>query len=276
MDQHQRPRLPFQRLTPAQERNAKFHKAHEHVHSCAKTNELGIQQIHLDAICPLGRPCSYQKCGHGAQHLQFVPCAATFETNKQMREHYRTHVRTMTKTLPDRTKELSCFFGSCASNPEGGRLNRGGPTFSTEEDRLAHMWEVHQVYAKWTANVELCNYCHTWLSEPYEWRKHAPTHITEAATIIEQHGYSGVTTGRTLMPRICPFCYHDETKPAHQRVYCHERQGYPKHIGVHFVDMDRTKKTRRCPCFPTFCSSQNEMDNSEIAASFEACSSYRS
>lgn len=56
-------------------------KPHEHVHSCAKTNELGIQKILLEAICPLDQPCCYQKCGHGTQHLQFVPCAATFANN---------------------------------------------------------------------------------------------------------------------------------------------------------------------------------------------------
>ncbi|KAK3486994.1 hypothetical protein B0T13DRAFT_408041, partial [Neurospora crassa] len=131
------------------------HKAHEHVHSCAKKNELGIQKILLKAICPLDQPCCYQKCGHGTQHLHFVPCAATF-ANMRLGEHYRTHIRTMTKTLPDKTKQSSCFFGSCASNPEGGRLHRGGPTFSSEQERFLHVWEVHQLYTGWAPHVDFC------------------------------------------------------------------------------------------------------------------------
>ncbi|KAK1779374.1 hypothetical protein QBC45DRAFT_136897 [Copromyces sp. CBS 386.78] len=80
-----------------------------------------------------------------------------------MGEHYRTYIRAMTKTLPgpNKTKQLSCFFESCASNPEGGRLNRGGPAFSTEEERRAHIWEVHQLYNNLAPNVEFCEYCYT-------------------------------------------------------------------------------------------------------------------
>ncbi|KAK3946499.1 hypothetical protein QBC32DRAFT_198050, partial [Pseudoneurospora amorphoporcata] len=60
-------------------------------------------------------PCYYQKCGYGPQHLQFVSCGKTFNSYQEIGEHYRTHIRAMTKTLPgpNKTKQLSCFFGSC-------------------------------------------------------------------------------------------------------------------------------------------------------------------
>lgn len=168
----------------------------------------------------------------------------------------------MTKTLPDKTKQLSCFFGSCASNPEGGRLHRGGPTFSSEQERLLHVWEVHQLYTGWAPHVDFCEYCHTWLSEPYEWHKHAPTHITEAAALIKQHGYNGVTTGRVAVPRICPFCFHDEAIPAAERIACYNRTGYAYHVGRHLVDLDNT--TSRCPFFPEFCGLEEEMDSVQM------------
>lgn len=34
----------------------------------------------------------------------------------------------------------TCFFGDCAQNPEGGRLNRDGPDFISKDELLEHLW----------------------------------------------------------------------------------------------------------------------------------------
>lgn len=71
-----------------------------------------------------------------------------------------------------------------------------------------------------------------------------------------------MTTGRVLVPRICPLCFYDEAIPAAERIACYNRTGYVYHVGRYLIDLDNM--TSRCPCFPVFCGLDEEMDSVQM------------
>ncbi|KAI7788560.1 mitochondrial phosphate carrier protein [Diaporthe eres] len=211
-----------------------------------------------DQASPLDRPCDYQVCGTRDRFQQFVACDKTFTTAKEMGEHMRNHIRTMDKKDANGDKVPTCFFGSCATNPEGGRLARDGPDFESHDDRLAHVWTQHQIWSIKTVETMYCEYCGTWLLAPYEWQVHADMHLEDAFQIVRDCGYAGYTVGRTTVPRVCPFHFHDETAPTHERIFTFTRDGHMKHVRGHL--QKQSDSLRNCPCFPWMCTEAEKMD----------------
>jgi hypothetical protein len=235
-----------------------IHHPYEHTRACAKKDAAVRAQALLDSASPLDQPCQYQICGNKETFGEFVTCDQTFGTIAKRGEHMRSHVRTMTKKGNDGTKVPTCFFGACASNPKGGRLNRGGPDFADEDEQLAHVWSQHHVTTLKTPGVVYCEYCDIWLLEPHEWITHATTHLDDAQSIVAEFGYCGVRVGRTVVPRLCPFCFHDETLPIHERISTYSREGHLAHVAVHVKAVEGTRQL--CPCYPTMCTKSDHMD----------------
>ena len=236
------------------------HHTYEHVFSCAKKDARSQAERLREEVFPLDRPCEYQRCGERASFGQFVPCGETFRTMKEQGEHMRSHMRTMTKTVQG-VKKPTCFFKSCARNPQGGRLNRDGPDFDSQDDLLHHLWTEHRVSTTKTTEPLFCDYCHTWLLQPHEWLSHAERHLGDAQKVVSQVRYAGYLAGRVLMPRICPFCFHDEDLPTHRRIDTYESTySMNKHVLGHLREMESDGGKFICPCFPTMCTEISQMD----------------
>lgn len=216
-----------------------MHHAHEHCYSCAKSNAMVLaEKLRMERF-PLHQPCSYKFCGHGPAFQTFVDCGTTFRDIATQGDHMRNHVRSMQKAGHHGGKVLTCFFGSCAKNPKGGRLDRDGPDFETADDLLAHVWSVHNVCTLKAIDVFFCPYCDTWLLEPLEWRVHAERHLETAKQIVSALGYTGMSNGRMVIPRLCPFCFHDESLPIHHKIFPHHTMyELAKHMKIH---MDKSK-----------------------------------
>ena len=239
---------------------------HSHVHAfeCAKraAHQQALQT--RTELSPLDRPCEYQRCGHGATFQQFVLCGKTFETLAEQGEHMREHVRSMKKSSHG-VKVRTCFFGDCAQNPKGGRIARDGPDFDTEEDLFHHLWSEHRVATFKAAEATFCEYCQTWLLEPYEWMSHADKHVEEAQRVVTEVGYAGYTAGRAILPRLCPFCFHDDSLPAHRRINTHSTTyALGKHVLAHLNDMNEDDGPLRCPCYPAMCTKPDLMDRVQM------------
>lgn len=235
---------------------SQFHHAHEHTRACAREDASVKAQVLLDTLAPLHQPCQYQTCGSKGTFGQFVVCGETFTTEKDRGEHMRGHVRTMTKKNAANEKVPTCFFGACAANPQGGRLRRDGPDFANEHERLAHVWSAHHVSTLKTTGIKYCEYCSTWLIEPHIWITHAIGHFDEAQALIKSIGYCGVQAGRSILPRLCPFCFHNDSLPIHERVETYTREG---HL-THFRDHLRAFTTASCPCYPSMCTQSGSMN----------------
>jgi hypothetical protein len=69
-----------------------------------------------------------------------------------------------------------------------------------------------------TPSAVYCEYCEAWLIEPHEWERHAAKYVDAAEETIGEVGYAGVQAGRNIVPRICPFCYHNYDLPDYQRM----------------------------------------------------------
>jgi hypothetical protein len=238
---------------------SQFHHAYDHTHACAKQDTSDRARKLLDAVSPLNQHCQYQKCGNKATFGTFVVCNQVFDSTVKKGEHMRAHVRSMTKTADDGSKVPTCFFGSCASNPKGGRLSRGGPDFASEDEQVAHVWSNHQVSTFKTPGVTYCEYCRVWLLEPHQWTTHAVYHLEDAQSTVAEVGYCGVQVGRNIVPRICPFCFHDSALPVHERIRTYTREGHLKHITAH---LEAAKGSRQhCPCFPAMCTKSELLDS---------------
>ncbi|EME47690.1 hypothetical protein DOTSEDRAFT_32084 [Dothistroma septosporum NZE10] len=248
---------------------AKIHHAHEHTRACAEADATSRSKQLLQAACPPEQACQYQECGTGPAFKTFVDCGKTFSNSKDKGEHMRNHVRSMTKKNAHGSKVPTCFFGDCASNPEGGRLRRDGPDFDSPEDLLAHMWDEHCVSTLKTANATYCDYCHTWLLQPHEWYTHARVHLNDARTLVKEYGYGGMTAGRTIIPRLCPFCYHDDALPAHKRIFTFGRDAILKHLVVHLSELKNDGGCTICPCYPSMCTKVRDMDAVQMSAHLE-------
>ncbi|EUC39123.1 hypothetical protein COCCADRAFT_81378 [Bipolaris zeicola 26-R-13] len=235
---------------------SQFHHAHEHTRACAREDASVKAQVLLDTLAPLHQPCQYQTCGSKGTFGQFVVCGETFTTEKDRGEHMRGHVRTMTKKNAANEKVPTCFFGACAANPQGGRLRRDGPDFANEHERLAHVWSAHHVSTLKTTGIKYCEYCSTWLIEPHIWITHAIGDFDEAQALIKSIGYCGVQAGRSILPRLCPFCFHNDSLPIHERVETYTREG---HL-THFRDHLRAFTTASCPCYPSMCTQSGSMN----------------
>ncbi|KAM0489566.1 hypothetical protein ACHAP8_012452 [Fusarium lateritium] len=196
-----------------------FHHDWEHTQSCSKKDAIQRALELRQELSPLDRPCQYQFCGHGDQFHQFVSCNKTFNTMKEEGEHMRSHVRTMRKKDSTGQWVLSCFFQGCASHPEGGRINRDGPEFKDEGEQLAHVWTTHRVATTKTPEVTFCAFCQMWLIEPSEWQLHAEQHLEDAQIVISTVGCTGISAGRAIVPRLCPFCINNESLPAYKRIF---------------------------------------------------------
>lgn len=237
---------------------SQYHHAYEHTYACAKEAATARAQALLDSLCPLDQPCQYQVCGNKANFGRFVACNQTFKTAAERGEHMRSHIRTMSKKDTNGNKVPTCFFGDCASNPERGRLNRNGPDFAGELERLAHVWSEHHVTSLKTPGVAYCEYCSTWLLEPHEWTTHATNHLDDARSIIIELGYCGIRAGRDVFPRLCPFCFHQEALPTYKRIATYGREGHLVHLAAHIQSANET--LQRCPCYPSMCTMSAEID----------------
>ncbi|PSN74183.1 hypothetical protein BS50DRAFT_642377 [Corynespora cassiicola Philippines] len=118
---------------------SRFHHTYGHTHSCTKKQALEKAGKLVDALYLMSQPCNYQECDHQVNLHTFVDCREVFSTLKERGEHTRSHVRTMKKQNDNGNKVITCFFGDCAANPQGGRLRRDGPEFLSDEDRLSHL-----------------------------------------------------------------------------------------------------------------------------------------
>jgi hypothetical protein len=225
----------------------------------AKVDTVKRSQALLDAVCPLDAPCQYQAPGPKSSPSQFIICDSTFDSARARGEHMRQHERYMTKKDSNGAKVPTCFFGNCATDSGNGR---DGPDFDTEDDRLAHVWSHHHVTTMKTPYVKFCEYCDKWLIEPYEWLTHARIHVQDAEAIVTEVGYSGVHYGRNIVPRICPFCFHDDQLPAHKRLDTYTREGHPKHMNKHLPREGDANEM--CPCYPATCTKTEEMDGVEL------------
>ncbi|EHK16055.1 uncharacterized protein TRIVIDRAFT_65122 [Trichoderma virens Gv29-8] len=246
------------------------HHPDEHCYKCSQKDAIQRATSLRDGIFPLNQPCQYQVCGHGDQLYEFVTCGKTFTTIKEQGDHMRSHVRTMQKTGANGDKVPTCFFGGCAKNPEGGRIRRDGPDFDSFDDLLDHVWSVHHVYTVKSNEVKFCEYCQTWLIEPLEWRSHAERHLNDARNVVAKHGYTGVTVGRAIVPRICPFCFHDEQSPTQKRIATHASfYDLSTHISLHLEDHEKQAEERTCPCFPAMCTKAEKMDSTKLRTHLE-------
>ncbi|KAM0327377.1 hypothetical protein ACHAPQ_007393 [Fusarium lateritium] len=153
----------------------------------------------------------------------------------------------------------------CAKNPETGRIRRKGPTFEDQDQLLAHMWSEHHAAITKTPEVYFCWFCQIWLIKPHEWRTHSATHLDDAQNIASTIGYAGVSAGRTIVPRICPLCLHDESLPTFQRVRAYQTLwDLWHHVRTHLQNQKKDDSRQQCPCYPTNCGKVDEMDSVEM------------
>ncbi|OAL56347.1 hypothetical protein IQ07DRAFT_651101 [Pyrenochaeta sp. DS3sAY3a] len=94
-------------------------------------------------------------------------------------------------------------------------------------------------------------------------------HVDAAEEIISEEiisdvGYAGVQAGRNIVPRICPFCYHDENLPDHERITAYTREVHVQHIGDHVKQIKNRKPVRQCPCYPSTCTKAGTMDATQL------------
>jgi hypothetical protein len=118
-----------------------FHHSYEHTQTCAKEAATTKPKNLPASPNSLDEPFQYQACGSRATFGQLVTCDNSFATAAHEGDHMRGPVRTMKKKDRDRSgaKDPTCFFGNCASKPEGGRLNRGDPDTARDDEQLAHV-----------------------------------------------------------------------------------------------------------------------------------------
>jgi hypothetical protein len=237
------------------------HHAYEHTYACAAEAAAAKAQLLLDTLCPLGQPCHYQFCGEKDKFRQFDTCEKAFDSRAQLEEHMRSHMRTMRKRNDNSEWVPTCFFGDCALNPELGRNKRNGPDFASEEERLVHLWSKHRVNTLKALGHMFCEFCDTWLLEPQEWLAHATDLMADASVIIHKVGYCGIQAGRSIVPRLYPFCYHQNQAPGHVRIATWTREGHIKHIGDH---LKKDQFTRQCPCYLERCSKSAEMNTAQL------------
>lgn len=236
------------------------HHAHEHTYACAKEAATQEATRILDMASSPTVPCQFQLARKG----KFILCGAVFTSHDERGEHMRSHIRYMTKRDDDGENHITCYFGGCAVNPRIGRFARDGPDFIDEQDRTVYLWSAHGITGSKAPVAEMCRICDQWLVNPAEAISHAVTHLDTVQTMIMMHGYCGVKMGRDLIPRLCPFCAHNESLPAHERIATFTREGHPKHIRGHLKSVGDSLVT--CPCFPLTCTKEEEMDDLQLEA----------
>jgi hypothetical protein len=120
--------------------------------------------------------------------------------------------------------------------------DRDGPTIVSETDQLQHIWQQHQLTTLKAIVSAFCQFCDQWLLQS-----------------LAECGYTGLTVGRVILPRLCPFCYHDESLSTCQRITTSAREGHPKHIFNQHIKSLGTPTT--CPCYPSMCTKSTTMNN---------------
>ncbi|KAH6977171.1 hypothetical protein BKA56DRAFT_617423 [Ilyonectria sp. MPI-CAGE-AT-0026] len=215
---------------------------------------------------------------------EFVPCGKTFTTVKAQGQHMRAHVRSMEKKNSDGGVVPSCFLGSCAKNPGPGRRYRDGPEFSSSDEQLLHIWSEYGGPIEIRKYLDLflmdktferalytrfifcrlqkstsANTVKNSLSSPLNGSA-IDEYINEAIKIISDIGYTGLSTGRIIIPRLCLFCIYDKELPIYQRIFTYSTfWGLSKHIKQHLSMLD-DGALRSCPCFPSMCTEEAQID----------------
>jgi hypothetical protein len=82
-------------------------------------------------------------------------------------------------------------------------------TRASEANQPRNVWEQHQLTTLKAIEPTFCQFCDQWLLQP-----------------LAECGYSGLTVGRAILPRLCPFCYHDESLSTYQRITTLNREGH--------------------------------------------------
>lgn len=187
------------------------------------------------------------------QHAgQYRSCGKTFPDRAQQAAHCKTHGRSMTTTR--RGKDIpTCLYEECATK-------RPHVTFASHEEQYSHFWTVHgatPVHGD-TPIATYCAFCNEWLYEPHEWLTHAKRHVADATAIVKRFGYGGAVAGRTLRPRLCPFCFHDESLPTHMRLTTFSAKDVlNRHMKSHL-------RAGRCLSYPTMCTLDKELSDKEL------------
>lgn len=236
----------------------------KHASECAMREAVKEGTRLLGKLSPVSQVCQFVSCGSGVDRGTFIQCGEGFSTQKDKAQHARAHLRKMEKTLDDGQKVLLCYFGNCAVNP-GSRKKREGTVFTSEEERLMHLWDVHRISTFASPQVRYCELCGTWLTAPYEWRGHAQTHLDDVEATIKEFGFGGVVAGRQIVPRFCPFCYKNPAKPIFDQLRAFDRLLHHRnHIVSHLLEIKERELRVTCPCYPRLCSSSVKMTAVEV------------
>lgn len=63
--------------------------------------------------------------------------------------------------------------------------------------------------------------------------------------VLDVVGYTGLSTGRMIIPRLCPFCFHDKALPVHQRIFTYNPSwALTHHTEVHL--RSQSERVRQC------------------------------
>lgn len=182
-------------------------------------------------------------------------CGSTFQDLDDAEQHLRGHIDTMCRTTENEEKVFTCYFGSCVEDQP--------PTLSSQVEQLGHIWSQHFIWWKPCETPRFCYLCHCWLLRPREWEWHADIHLDEVHSLVSQFGYDGdLSSGRFLAPRICPICFHDETRPASERIFFYNDYSSQlrRHLHIHFEAMGKISSSQTCPCAPSMCTESGKMD----------------
>jgi hypothetical protein len=86
--------------------------------------------------------------------------------------------------------------------------------------------------------------------------------MEDAQAVVVGSGCCCIQVGRNIVPRLCPFCYHNKSLPKHERIETYKREGHLKHVVSHLKDPSRSRQ--RYPLSPTMCTEPDEMDGIEM------------
>jgi hypothetical protein len=181
-----------------------------------------------------------------------------------MDDVFESGLRTWTELMTVPSFENGrCFHPPCAQLSKAGK-SRTSIVFQSKEERISHMMTQHQLISTTSPKPVFCEFCYEFVL-PHELDAHFELYIDATDLFVKANGYIGlIGLGRTLMPRLCIFCYHDKTLCVSQRLdtQCNQRSDkFQRYIDMH---LKAIKHAIPCPAYPEFCTLSECLDSTKI------------
>lgn len=239
-----------------------------HVYKCALKVATDATCQVVDELFPFNQPCTFTLVKKVNGIMQLVECGKTFKDRKTWGFHVSTHISPKAQMIRDQDGDMvpSCFYPPCAQVQSSPKDPRPGIIFESREERVRHLMTHHQIISTSSPRPTFCEFCYEFVL-PHELDAHFDGHLDAAHHIVETHGYTGIMgIGRTLVPRLCIFCYHDTGLGTSQRLDTQCSQGsirFLLHIMMHIKAIEEPVT---CPAFPKFCALSDPLNAEEMRA----------